>query len=102
MSNLKYHILAKVMRRLDQMGFSYQVNRPVNISTHVSGYKRVQVDIAILNKKENMVVALYLGVKKERRYLKYKLLKVPTFYFFTEDIEEEFERMVKGYAASLF
>lgn len=101
MSNLKWQILSRVIRRLDQMGFTYSVNKRMAVSTRVEGYKVVVVDIAIFSKNEIPIVALYLGPRKERRVLKHKMLKIPVFYFHTLDIETEFEKMVAMYTSRI-
>lgn len=101
MSNLKWTILAKVITRLDQMGFTYQVHKIASVSNRVAGYKRLTVDIAILNNKGEMMTALYIGPRKERRALKFTMLKVPVYYFYTEDITKTFDKMVANYAERL-
>lgn len=100
-TNLKWDILAKVMRRLDQMGFTYKVHKRMSVSTRVAGYKVLIVDIVVLDKNEVPMIALFLGPKKQRRILKYKMLRIPVFYFHTNDIENEFEKMVAEYANRL-
>ena len=101
MSNLKWDILAKTMRRLDHLGIKYTVNKRATVSSRIAGYKVLTVDIAILNKQGEMIIALYIGPRKERRALKFTMLKCPVYYFHTEDIEKGFEKMVAEYVSRL-
>jgi len=101
MNNPKWSIMAKLIRKLDQLGVKYTVNKRASVSTRIAGYKALIVDIAILNKKEEMILALYVGPKKERRALKFGMLRCPVYYFHTEDIEKKFELMIAEYVDRL-
>jgi len=101
MSNLKWSIMAKVIRRLDQLAVKYSVNKRVSVSSRVAGYKVLVLDIAILNKNEEVMIGLYIGPKKQRRMIKYKMLRYPVYYFHTEDITNRFEKMIGEYVDRL-
>lgn len=98
----KWDLITEIVPRIKAVGCRYRVNMPVSVSHHVTGYKKVSIDVAILDKDGNVVRALFIGPPKERRMLKYQLLKVPIYYFHDEDIEEELQRFLKEYTEALF
>jgi len=98
----KWDLITEIVPKIKAVGCRYEVNMPVSVSHRVTGYKKVFVDVAILDKDGNLSRALFIGPPKERRMLKYQMLKVPVYYFHDKDIEPELERFIKEYTQALF
>jgi hypothetical protein len=67
---------AIVFAKLTARGITVRLNHRVPLSGSVKGYQRINLDIVALDKEGNPFLAIYIGPRKERKLLKYKLTKV--------------------------
>ncbi len=77
---LKSLVFAKLIAR----GLTVRLNYRVRLSS-VKGYQQINLDIVALNQKKEPFLAIYIGPKKERKLIKYKMTKVRYLELCDED-----------------
>lgn len=76
---------AIVFSKLTARGITVKLNHRVPLSGSVKGYQRINLDIVAIDKEGKPFLALYIGPKKERKLIKYKLTKVQFLELASED-----------------
>ena len=77
---LKSIVFAKLIAR----GLTVQLNYRVRLSS-VRGFQQINLDIVALNKDKKPFLAIYIGPKKERKLMKYKLTHIRFLELASED-----------------
>jgi len=68
---LKSLVYAKLIAR----GLTVQLNHRVRLSS-VKGFQQINLDIVAVNAEKKPFIAIYIGPKKERKLMKYKLTHI--------------------------
>ncbi len=80
-TELKALVFAKLISR----GITVKLNHRIYLSNSVRGYQRINLDIVAVDREGKPFQALYVGPKKERKLLKYRLTKIPFLELASED-----------------
>ena len=68
---------AIVFAKLTARGVPVRLNYRVPLSNSVKGYQRINLDVVALGKDKKPFLAIYMGRKKERKLIKYRMTKIP-------------------------